>query len=332
MKRWNILLAGYGGVGRAVAAMLAERSARYRDLFDADVRLTGILRARTMLVDPDGLAADAIADDRFAPRATAHDLPARAGAHMLIEAGPTDIRNGGAGLVHIRQALEARCHVIAVSKGALVVQGGALKALARDRGVALEVSGAAVAALPTVDLIRHSLAGCPVLAIEGILNATSNALLDMMMDEGLDLAAALARAQAAGIAEADPSLDIDGWDTACKMAIIATFGLDAPMTLDRLRVDGIRGVDAAQIARWRAEGLRPRLVGRLWREDGALTGAVSVRTCRPDEPFAQVHGRNKAIRIETDGMGTLTAMGGGSEPRATAAAALKDLEHILSVY
>lgn len=330
MKRWNIVLTGYGNVGRAIAMLLDERRERYRTVYGADVRLTGIRRAKAALANAKGLALDAITDEAFAAPQPFADFLAQARADLLIEAGPTDIRTGAPGLEHIRVALASGRHVIAVSKGALVVDGAALKALAETRGLALEVSGAAAAALPTIDLIRHATAGCPVLTVEGILNATSNALLDMMMDDGLGLDEALERARHAGIAEADPSLDIDGWDTACKMAIIATFGLDEPLTLDRLSVDGIRHVEADQLARWRAEGLRPRLVGRLERDGGRLTGSIALRACRPDNPFALVHGRNKAIRIETDGMGELAAMGGGSEPRATAAAALKDLEHILA--
>ena len=326
MKRWNIALAGYGGVGRAIAALLHERRGHYRTVHGADVRLTGIHRSASAIVKRDGLSLD----ESFAEAMSPADFLDRADATLLVEAGPTDIMSGEPGLSWISAALAGGRHVITVSKGALVREGASLVGLARANGLALKVSGAAAAALPTIDMIRHCAAGCPILSVEGILNATSNALLDMMMDEHLDLAEALARAREAGIAEADPSLDIDGWDTACKMAIIATFGLEEALGLEDMAVGGIRQVEPAQLAQWRAQGLRPRLVGRLRREGQRLTGEVALQCYRPDDPFALVHGRNKAIRIRTDGMGELLTMGGGSEPRATAAAALKDFEHILT--
>jgi homoserine dehydrogenase len=214
-------------------------------------------------------------------------------------------------------------------KGALVHSGRELRSLAEGSGAILKLSGAAAAALPTIDLMQHSLKGCEVLEVEGILNATTNYLLDAMTTRGIGFDEALREAQRGGFAEADPRNDTEGWDTACKLLLIANFGLGADLAMDDLAVEGIQSVTTERIETWRGQGLVPKLVGRLWRESGAIRAAVGIRTYLPDNPFANIRGKDKAIRIVTDAMGETLAIGSGKEPLATAGAALKDLEHIL---
>ncbi|CAN7622333.1 homoserine dehydrogenase [Rhizobium sp. LjRoot258] len=194
----------------------------------------------------------------------------------------------------------------------------------------LKLSGAAAAALPTIDLVEHSLKGCEVLEVEGILNATTNYLLDAMMTRGIGFDEALREAQIGGFAEADPRNDTEGWDTACKLLILANFGLGADLAMDDLTVEGIQSVSAERIDAWRGQGLVPKLVGRLSRANGAIRAEVGIRTYPLADPFANIRGKDKAIRIVTDAMGATLAIGSGKEPLATAAAALKDLEHILA--
>lgn len=251
------------------------------------------------------------------------------GADVLIEAGPSDFRSGEPGLAYLRTALSAGQDCIVISKGALVHSGRQLRELAQASGAMLKLSGAAAAALPTLDLLDHSLAGCKVLAIEGILNATTNFLLDAMSTQGLGFDAALREAQAGGFAEADPRNDTEGWDTACKLLLLANFGLGADLTMDDLVVEGIQSVTAERVEAWRAKGLVPKLIGSLTCADGAIRASVGIKTYPLSDPFAHVSGKNKAIRISSDAMGETLAIGCGVEPIATAAAALKDLEHIL---
>ena len=331
MKTKNIIkiaIAGFGGVGRATANLLLSRRKRYRGVYGAEIRLVAVCGSRAGLADPDGLEAERL--DRLKPGLSGPEFIETSGADILIEAGPSDFRTGGPGLAYIRSALSAGRDVIVISKGALVHSGPELRARARSTGAMLKLSGAAAAALPTIDLIEHSLKGCEVLEIEGILNATTNYLLDAMMNQSLGLGEALARAQSGGFAEADPRNDIEGWDTASKLILIANFGLDADLTMDDLVVEGIQSVTAHDIEAWRTQGLVPKLVGSLIRADSATRAHVGIRTYPLSDPLAHVSGKNKAIRITSDAMGETIAMGSGTEPLATAAAALKDLEHILT--
>ena len=130
-------------------------------------------------------------------------------------------------------------------------------------------------------------------------------------------------------AEADPRNDTEGWDTAAKLLILANFGLGLDLALDDLDVTGIQHVTHEDVSAWQHDGLTPKLVGSLVFEGGAVRGQVGIRTYAAGDPLAQVSGKNKAIRITTEEMGDTVAIGSGPEPLATAAAALKDLEHVL---
>lgn len=324
----KIAIAGFGGVGRATANLLLGRRDHYRQVYGAEVRLVAVCGSRSGLADPEGLETERL--QSLEPGLTGPAFIEASGVDILIEAGPSDFRTGGPGLAYIRSALSVGCDTIIISKGALVHSGLELRALARSTGAMLKLSGAAAAALPTIDLLEHSLKGCKVLEIEGILNATTNYLLDAMMNQDLGFDDALARAQAGGFAEADPRNDTEGWDTASKLLILANFGLDAALTMDDLFVEGIQSITKQHIAAWRQERLVPKLVGSLVRADGVIRGAVGIRTYPMTNPLAHVAGKNKAICITTDAMGETIAIGAGTEPLATAAAALKDLEHILT--
>ena len=327
MRTLKVAIAGFGGVGRAVAKLLLARRERYRQVYGVDVRLVAVCGSRAGLAEAEGLRPEQL--DALAPGLSGPGFIAASGADLLIEAGPSDFRSGGPGLAYLREALAAGRHCVVVSKGALVHSGPQLRQLAHASGAQLKLSGAAAAALPTLDLLQHSLVGCQVLAVEGILNATTNYLLDAMTAHGLELDAALQIAKTQGFVEADPRNDTEGWDTACKLLLLANFGLGANLSMRDVAVEGIHGVTRERIEAWRAKGLIPKLVGSLTREHDILSASVGIKVYPLSDPFAQVRGKNKAIRITSDAMGETVAMGGGQEPFATAAAALKDLEHIL---
>lgn len=328
MRTVRVAIAGFGGVGRATASLLLSRRARYRQVHGAHIRLVAVCGSRAGLSDDRGLE-----EDQLGALEAGLSGPAfieASGADILIEAGPSDFRTGGPGIDYIRSALTAGRDTIVISKGALVHSGREIRELARRSGALLKLSGAAAAALPTIDLVDHSLKGCTVLAVEGILNATTNYLLDAMMTRGIGFDAALLEAQLGGFAEADPRNDTEGWDTACKLLILANFGLNSDLTMDDLTVEGIQSVTGERIEAWRRDGLVPKLVGNLTWADGTFSAAVGIKAYPLSDPLANIRGKDKAIRIVADAMGETIAIGSGKEPLATAAAALKDLEHILT--
>lgn len=328
MRTIPIAIAGFGNVGRATANLLLSRRERFRQVYGADVRLVAVCGSRAGVRDAGGLEAGQL--DALEAGLSGPEFLLASGAQILIEAGPSDFRTGGPGLPYLRAALTDGRDAIVISKGALVHSGRALRETARAKGALLKLSGAAAAALPTIDLLERSLAGCNVTRVEGILNATTNYLLDAMMTRGLRFEDALREAQAGGFAEADPRNDTEGWDTACKLLLLANFGLGTDLTMDDLSVEGIASVTPDDIDAWRAAGLTPKLVGTLTREAGTIRAGVGIRTYPRGDPFAHVGGKSKAIRITSDEMGETVAMSHAEEPLATAAAALKDLEQVLT--
>lgn len=327
MKHIHVAIAGFGGVGRAVASLLLARRNRYRSLYDVDVRLAAVCGSRAGLSSTDGLELQDF--DRLIEGRSGPDFLLASKPDVLIEAGPSNFRTGGPGLGYIESALDAGIDTIVISKGALVLDSMGLQGRAGKTGTFLKVSGATAAALPTIDLLEYNFKGCEFLHIEGILNATTNFLLSAITDDSMSFADALAKAQRSGFAESDPRNDTEGWDTAAKLLILANFGLDAGLTMDNIAVEGIQNVTDAQVNAWKDAKLVPKLIGSIVRNDGIYSAKVGVKALPASDIFSQVTGESKAIRITTDTMGEIVAIGSGAEPMATASAALKDFEHIL---
>ncbi|MDF2679356.1 MAG: homoserine dehydrogenase [Brevibacillus sp.] len=334
MKRWNVVITGFGSVGKQVARLLEQRQTYYREQYGVEVKLVGAARSSQGVYDAEGLTQSALdvfgmvkksVDTTFA----GDDFIDNCQADILIETGPSQFETGGPGLAYIRQALDQGMHAIAVSKGALVVDYAGLSALAKQRGVMLKISGATAAGLPTIDILHYNLAGCQILAVEGIFTGTTNFVLSSMMEEGISCEEAIARAQQMGIAEPDPSFDIDGWDTACKVTILANAAFGAQLKLMDISRTSVQEVTREKIAEWKSAGKSPKLVGRIRQTTEGLHASVELQAVDQSHPFSTVRGTTKAIRVETDVMGELLVIGGKSDPVAAAAAALKDLEHII---
>lgn len=248
---------------------------------------------------------------------------------VLVECTPSDLQTGEPGLSHITWALENGWHVAAASKGALVLEFRKLNDLASRRGVRLMASAAAAAALPTLDVGVGSLAGAEVLGIEGILNGTTNSILTKM-EEGVTYAEALADAQARGIAEPDPTMDVDGWDTAAKLVIIGNAVMGTGFRLDDVVVSGIRDIAPHLVPKAAEAGRALRLMGKCSKEDGTHPWSLEVGLALldRDHPLFGVRGTTKGVTFYTDTMGPVTVVGGRSDPRGTGAALLKDIINI----
>lgn len=328
MQRWNVAITGFGAIGRTVAGLLRQRQTHYARRYSADVRLTAVCSSGAGLYAPDGIRGPHGPErDELQAGSTGTAFVEQTNAHVLIDAGPTDYETGGPAYAYLRSALSRGVHAIAISKGALIFDLAGLRALATASGVALKFSGATAAALPTLDLIEHNLAGCRVLKVEGILTATTNYVLSRMMD-GIALADAVAQAQQLGMAEPDPRFDMEGWDTACKITLLANAALNANLALKDVPRAGIDRISQRDIDGWKAAGVVPKLVGEIVPGEHEVSASVTLRTYAHDHPFAQVGAQMKAINVHTDAMGEVMAICRTS-PLATAAAALKDFEHIL---
>jgi homoserine dehydrogenase len=246
---------------------------------------------------------------------------------VLVECTPLNIQTGEPGLGHIRAALRAGWHVVTANKGPLAVDFKGLRDLARRNHLVLKYSAATAAALPTLDVGLYSLAGAEIISIEGILNGTTNYILTRM-GEGAEYKEALREAKDKGIAEHNPALDVEGWDTAVKLLLIANSVLGLDLTLRDIKVIGITQIPAHRAANARKGGRALKLIGKITRSGGRWKAEVTPSVIDALHPLFGVDSTNKGITFLTDTMGAVTVTGGKSDPRGAAAALLKDIIHI----
>jgi len=339
----KLMICGFGRVGQAFAELLLQKRPLLQDKYGLNVSVGAVVASSGASVELDESQPLPLEELlRFVSRGgQVHQFPVfgqegltaakvieESSFDVLVEATPTNIVDGEPGLTHIRAALGKGMHVITAAKGALVLRFGELKALADQKGVSLKFSAATAAALPTVDMGEFCLAGAEILSIKGILNGTTNYILTRMHREGIDYEEALAAAQALGIAEPDPSLDVEGWDTASKLVIIANHLLGASLTLNDVEVSGITEVSRQMIEEAKAQGKVIKLIGRAAKEEGRVMASVAPRALGPEHPMASIHGAEKGLTFFTDSMDRVTVTGGKSDPKGAAAAMLKDLINI----
>ncbi|MEQ1067628.1 homoserine dehydrogenase [Acinetobacter sp. XH1741] len=333
MKRVNVAICGFGRIGQQIAELLLIRSAYYKDKYQIDARLVGVCNSSSGLIDQEGLQATQWLDkSKYQTGLTEQQFLEQVQADVIIETGPSDYVTGGKGLFYLSYALTHNMNAIAVSKGALVVNGKKLINLAHTHQQKLFFSGATAAALPTVDLFEYNLAGCQILEVEGVFTGTTNFILNDMLQHECTFAESLEKAQAKGIAEPDSSFDVDGWDTAAKITILANTVLGADVKIQDIPKQSISHVTADHIRDWKKENLVPRLVGFIHIENQQIQTGVELRLVPTNHPFAHLQGSNKCIRVLTKEMGELVVSGGASAPLATAAAALKDFELMLKTH
>ena len=219
--------------------------------------------------------------------------------------------------------------VVSANKGPFIRAYRELTGLAREKNLSLKISAAAAAALPTIDVAETCLAGAEILGVEGVLNGTTNFILTRMRTNGQSYEEALAEAQALGIAETDPTLDVEGFDTANKLALITNVCMGADLTPEDVERTGIAGMSLEDVQRASAAGKIMRLVGVSKRDEaGRVSARVAPELLSPDHPLAGVEGAEKGITYTSDTMDRVTVVGGKSDPRGAAAALLKDLINI----
>ncbi|MCR5259164.1 MAG: homoserine dehydrogenase [Desulfovibrio sp.] len=233
----------------------------------------------------------------------------------------------------IEGALRNGKHVVTANKALLAEEGIDLLKLAKEKNRILRYEAAVAGAVPIIEALRVPLAGQRLLSVQGILNGTSNYILSEMSTSGLDFDTALKQAQELGYAEADPTLDIDGQDAAHKLTLLIrlAFGVNYPYTV--LPVQGIRGMDARDIAMAREFGYRIKLLAEVKRvnldegDDGPIRLAAGVYPVLVHHTYllARVGGVYNAVRVESESAGSLFFHGRGAGSLPTASVVLGDL-------
>jgi len=340
-KNVRVIICGFGKVGRNFARLIESKRQILLQRYNLNLELAGVGELQGSVLSPGDIDPLNLVDyfetngtiayfpGAGKPEWQGIDIIREADADVLVETTPTNIQTGEPALSHIRLALSQKINVVSANKGPFIRSYRSLKSLANDYGVALKLSTAAAAALPTLDVAQTCLAGTEIRAIEGVLNGTSNFILTRMRTGNGSFEEALAEAQRLGIAETDPTLDIEGIDTANKLALIANVTMDTDLLPDNIGRKGITGITSETVRQAASEGRIMRLVGRAEKvAGGAVHASVAPELLPQAHPLASVDGSEKGITYTTDTMDRVTVMGGKSDPMGAAAALLKDLINI----
>jgi homoserine dehydrogenase len=228
-----------------------------------------------------------------------HEWLRAARADVLFEATSLRVADGQPAIDHIRAALESGAHAITANKGPVVHAYRELSALAAARGKKFFFESAVMDGVPIFSLFRDSLPAVELRSFHGILNSTTNVILGGM-EEGLSFAESLKKAQQMGVAETDPSHDIEGWDAAVKVAALVTVLMGVPIRLMEIEREGIGKLSGEVVRAARAGGKPYKLVCRAQREGTRVRATVRPEQVPLSDPMAWVAGTSSIIYFETD--------------------------------
>jgi homoserine dehydrogenase len=309
IRTYNLALVGFGNVGREFIRLLIAKSAVLRDTYGIEWRLTGVASRRIgWIADPKGLDPAALLDNRF-PEMPAWRKPQNvrqwleaADPGVFFEASSLDRRSGQPATDHLKAALESGAHAISANKGPIVHAYRTLRDLAQAKGRKFLFESTVMDGTPIFSMFPHSLPAVELRGFRGVLNATTNVVLTEM-EKGVSLDAAVKKAQEIGVAETDPSDDLDGWDSAVKVAALVIVLMDVPITLDQVERTGIRDITPEQIRAARASGMRYKLICSAERTANGVRASVRPEQLPMTDPLALLEGTTSALRFEMDVFG-----------------------------
>ena len=317
-KPLKVGIAGIGTVGTALIAQigkqraqLAARCGRPIEVVAVSARSKGKnrgidLKKMKWFADPVELAGDA-SIDVFVELIGGDGDPAKTAVEFALASGKS---------------------VVTANKALLAKHGVKLAQLAEKTGVALNYEAAIGAAIPIVKTLREGLAGNSINRIYGILNGTCNYILTRMEQEKLSFAECLKQAQQLGYAEADPTFDIEGYDTAQKLSLLASLAFGIKVDQSAIYREGISSIAAADLSAADELGYRVKLLGVAVRTPKGIEQRVHPTMVRKDSSIAQVMGVTNAVTIDAEGINPLTLVGPGAGGAATAAAVLSDIADV----
>jgi len=317
MKELKIAMLGFGNAGRAFAELLLNKEKEIREKYGCGVKVAAIATGSSgSLVNPAGVDLEKACrdmerfhrfdkDSKDFSEMSAMEIAIRADYDILIELTPLAIMSGQPAISHIAAALSRGRHVITANKGPLAWAFESLRKLARDNGVQFCYETTVMDGTPVFNLVEDTLRLCRVTEIKGILNSTTNFILDELA-KGREYSDILREGKERGFMEADPSLDIEGWDAAAKTAVLLNVLMGADTTPDKIDRTGIEGITQEQIRKAEERGKKIRLVCRGFIKDGKPTGRVAPEEIDKNELFASISGTSSVISVTTDLMGTIS--------------------------
>ena len=334
MPHYKLALLGFGNVGRSLALLLQRKQAGLRDRQDITFTVTGIATGRHgAAIRPDGLdyvqavkmveAGESLAGLSRLPIQDNFDFLRNCGADVLFENTPMNHETGQPAIDHLHLALELGMHAITANKGPVVHAYRDLKKLSEEHNKKFYFESTVMDGAPIFSLFRSALPAAQLLGLRGILNSTTNLILGRM-EAGGSFDEAVRYAQSLGLAETDPSADVDGWDAAIKVAALVTVLMDIPFTPQQVDRTGIRLITPKMIAQAKDQGKRWKLVCSAERQADSAKGRVAPELVSSSSPLYSVEGSSSIVEFHTDTLSSLSIVEGNPGPQTTAYGLLAD--------
>ena len=336
MKHCKLAFLGFGHVNHALASLLLKKQAEIKvkdkltftvtgiatGSHGSAISTTGIDLKKAMRVVESGDSLDSLSTNVNSVIETI-DFIRSCEADVLFEAIPVNYTNGQPALDYIRTALQSGVHVVSANKGPVVFGYHELTKLAEAKGQKYRFESAVMDGVPIFSMFREILPTVEIQGVRGILNSTTNLILTQM-ESGSTFEEALIYAQSIGVAESDPSGDIEGWDAAVKVSALATVLMDTPTTPQLVERTGIKELTLEDIEIAKKEGKRWKLVCEAVRVGDQVKCRVAPQKVGIDSRFYPIEGTSSIIQFETDILGKLTILEEDSDLYTTAYGMLAD--------
>lgn len=333
----RIAIIGFGAVARAFVKLLPDKEKLLKSK-GISLEIISIINSQGGVFNYNGLSQEAIGSlliNGFSKEQT--DFSKEYDVDYIIENGridtailltPTNKKNGEPGLTYAKKLLNSKINVVSGDKGPALFKFMELRELSKKSKCNFTIGCTTGGALPSINVGYFDICGSSILSMKGILNGTSNFILTEMEKRDINFEAALTQAQELGIAENNPQMDIEGYDTAIKLVIIYNALTNNNKSLDDVDIHGITGITLEEIQQGKSQGYKYKLIGKIdtFSTDAKLS--VVLEKVYMDSPIYNIDGRNKGILFSTDTLGDITVIGGASDPTAAAASLLRDIVNI----
>lgn len=322
-KRYRLAFLGFGNVGRALARLLAAKSQELRERYGIELEITGVA-TRRMGWRASGEAIDVATTDQIPNQDGFNAWLEKARPDVLFETTSLNPETGQPAIDYLKASLHAGAHTITANKAPIVYAYDELKAIAEANNKHFFFEATVLDSAPVFSLFRETLPGVKVRGFSGVFNSTTNVILESM-EAGRSFAEGVKMAQELGVAETDPSNDIEGWDSIMKICAIARVILNAPLKPSDVRREGIRDLDPQTLQAARVEGRPYKLLSRaVVNSDGSITATVRPEQIAAGDPFSSVRGTSLAVHFELDTIPGLTIVSHRPNLQSTAYGLLAD--------
>jgi homoserine dehydrogenase len=307
---YKIALIGFGNVARSLARLLVRKQELLKSKYNVTFSFNGISTgSHGFAVNPYGLDIEKALElveskQSISPLSTVEvnssmDVINNVQADVMFENSPVNTQTGQPALDHIRTALNLKMHAITANKGPVVHGYRELTKLAKSKGKTFRHESTVLGGAPVFSVMREAFPLAELISFKGIFNATTNMILSRM-ENGEAYEDAVKYCQSIGLAETDPTNDVDGWDAAIKVAALVTVLWDTPMTPQEVNPTGIRGITAEMIAKAKAEGKRYKLVCSAEKIGDKVEASVSPQLVDSTSPLYGMMNSSTGITFRTD--------------------------------